>query len=153
MKIKQKTYKNLTAKQRVIATLEAKYRGDKDEVENLINTCPKKEYKQNDIEFVNQLNTLTTMAVAIECDIRGHALNYLMAIYLDHEDAADVCLQNIADIKCARDEIIKDRGGTTPLMEVSNASYNPINSVIENLIPMPNPQRVKEMKVVLKNIT
>lgn len=77
MNIKPIIYEQLTPAQRIIASIEAMARGDEKEEERLIKTCPKKLYNISDPVYAYRLEALQDMAMAVECDMRGHALDYL----------------------------------------------------------------------------
>ena len=79
-KITTSVYENLTPKQRVVASIEAESRGDAAVRKRLIQTCPKVTYRQTDAKFSETMDLLLIAAVAIECELRGHALSFLFAM-------------------------------------------------------------------------
>ncbi|GEM_PF-2410520 len=77
--IKEATYKNMSAQQRVIASMEAIARGDENERSRLSQTCPKFHYTMTDHRYCRKLEALRDMALAVEHDMRG----CILAFFLD----------------------------------------------------------------------
>jgi hypothetical protein len=83
--IKPMVYEALTPKQRVIATLEAEARDDQAEVRRLVETCPKVTYRANDARYANTMQAITTLSLALECELRGQALACAVASWQEHD--------------------------------------------------------------------
>lgn len=96
MNIKPVIYENLTTKERIIATLEANARNDEEEKARLVKTCPKKSYRITDPAYTNMMESFYHLALVVESDMRGCALNFFMLYWLAdnprvaHEDAAEL---------------------------------------------------------------
>lgn len=82
MNIKPVIYENLTTQERIIATLEANARNDEEEKAKLVRTCPKKSYRLTDPAYTNMMDALHDIALVVECDMRGCALNFFMLLWL-----------------------------------------------------------------------
>ena len=84
--IKEATYKNMSVEQRVIASMEAIARGDKNEKSRLEQTCPKFHYTMTDYRYCGKINALRDMALAVEHDIRGCILAFFdTALFYERE--------------------------------------------------------------------
>ena len=79
MKIKETIYQGLTPRQRVGAAVAALARDDNAELKRLKETCPKKQYLATDDDYAGTMTRLMTVALAVESDLRGLALDYLSA--------------------------------------------------------------------------
>ncbi len=110
MNIKSSVYESLTPRQRVIATIEAEARGDDDEVHRLVDTCPKFTFRQNDTEYSYTMVRLIALKLAIESDIRGYVIGALLSIIVEHNDALQVFLQDIANTNAAWNETMEVLG-------------------------------------------
>lgn len=81
MNIKPVIYENLTTQERIIATLEANARNDEEEKAKLVRTCPKKSYLLTDPAYTNMMEALHDIALVVESDMRGCALNFFMLMW------------------------------------------------------------------------
>lgn len=79
-KIKTKLLENLTPKQRLILAWEAKGREDEAEFSRLQDTCPRKSYTGPELTFRHSWDCIVSMSLAVEADLRGYALSWIMAI-------------------------------------------------------------------------
>ncbi|MCK6419027.1 MAG: hypothetical protein L6Q57_08865 [Alphaproteobacteria bacterium] len=83
MNISPIVYEKLSNHERIIASLEALGRNDQEEKKRLVETCPKKNYRMNDHGYCSFMEALQNMVVSVECDMRGHALNFMMLLWLE----------------------------------------------------------------------
>lgn len=105
--IAKPVYENLTAEQRVRAAVSAVARGDESEAKKLRETCPKHTYRMNESAFTDRMESLMLLSLAVECDQRGAALDFLRASYQAREiDPKDTkALLKNDDI---REDILRD---------------------------------------------
>jgi hypothetical protein len=82
--VKDKIYEDLTPHERVIATLEAEARDDAAEVRRLVATCPKRTYRGTDERYAETMRAITTLSIALECELRGYALAAAVASWQKH---------------------------------------------------------------------
>ena len=75
--IKLGIYESLTPKQRIVASIDALARGDKDEEIRLIKTCRKLNYTMRDHSYCGKMEALRDLAIAIENDMRGRIVDFL----------------------------------------------------------------------------
>ncbi len=78
-KLPDKHYRNLTSRQRFIATWEAIGRGDDAEAKRLQDTAPNFTYSSADHVIRHSWDAVLAIGLAVESDIRGHALTAQMA--------------------------------------------------------------------------
>ena len=93
-KIASTVYEDLTPRQRVIASVEAEARGDQDERQRLMSSCPRLNYCRTDAAYSDAMERLMRMALAVEADLRGAALSFLIAVRADPKNA-HIFLQSI----------------------------------------------------------
>lgn len=67
-------YTTLTGAERTAVALAALARGDDAELARLKATCPRLLYKMTDPDYSDRVQTLLTLTLATECDLRGWAL-------------------------------------------------------------------------------
>lgn len=144
--IKNTVYENLTHRQRIIATIEAEARGDSEEVQKLVKTCPKKTYRENDAEYSDKMQAIYYMEMAVECNRRGVALMFLLAAKYEKYDTASVFLQKLSDIQAAWDGTLEALGIRPEIMaKVMPKSYLFLD-LLGELLPEPDDEKVKEMQ-------
>jgi len=144
--IKPAIYETLTPRQRVIATIEAEAREDEDEVRRLVATCPKNTYSQNDAAYTDMMMKLAGMSVAIECDTRGHVIGALLAIIMEHDDALQVFLQNIANIRAAWHGTLAGLGIEPDIMEKAAPLQHTGMEFVIDLVPEPDAETVEKFR-------
>jgi len=146
MKIKPKIYESLTINQRIITAIEAITRGDKDEADFLLKTCPKEElanYKRN---YNNYINRIRLISLSIENYIQSNILDYLFFLRSGLRKDFNISLQNISDIKCAGYQLFKDMGlSETTIEKLSPAHHFTIETLL-NIAPEPDLNRVKTIR-------
>ena len=135
MNIKPAVYESLTPRQRVIATIEAEARGDDDEVNRLVKTCPKKTYSQADAAYTDTMIKLWALSAAIECDIRGNIIGFLVSVLMERESTVDIFLQRIANTQAAWDEMLNGIGIDPDSMSKAGIPPHPIFEIIAEHIP------------------
>ena len=144
MNLKLTLYDSLTPMQRVIATIEAEARDDTTEVERLVKSCPKKTYSMNDSAYTDRLSYLMTMALAIECHIRGETIGFWIALNRDRSDYAQQFLQNIANFQAAWHQTLNDYGIDPETMAKAGAPQHGAFEFLSDLMPEPNVDNVRD---------
>lgn len=142
MNIKPSVYESLTVRQRVIATIEAEARGDDDEVLRLRDTCPKYTYRQADAEYSHAMLRIVVHSVAVESDIRGNIIGACMAMLMDHDEALQKFLQNIANIRAAWCAVMQERGIEPDVMKKFSPPTHFSADLIYDLLPKPDEKAV-----------
>lgn len=150
-KIGSKIYETLTPRQRLVACVEAEARGDEDEKDRLIATCPRKTYEMYDIEFSNAMDSLVGAALATEGDLRGCLLGYLVASRVDPQ-IASTFLQEFANIRSAWKIAINALGIDAKTMERAGPAPCPYFELINDLVPEPDCQETEKLAAVLSDI-
>lgn len=146
MKLKPIVYENLTIRERIIASVEALARGDMDERQRLISTCPKKTVTQTDPAYSDVMERLMFMALAVQCDLRTEAICFQFAIKL--EEPFDIFLQRMADIQAAWHQILEEYGIDPASMDKATRPPHPIVDLLMDLVNAaePDPEKTKEYK-------
>lgn len=145
MKIKPTIYENLTPRQRIIAVIEAQARKDDNEIQTLINTCPKKTYTWGDAEYSHTMQKLLIMTLLIESDMRGYALGVMACLMKDH-DATEMFLQKMSDTQAAWEGTLKNMGINPETMQRANIGLeNPMVNVLREILPEPDAEAVKNL--------
>lgn len=145
--LKNNIYENLSFQERIIASVEAKARGDDNEIKRLIKTCPKRSYRCTDSNYSDRMDRLFLMQIAIECDLMRHALNYLCF-------TCDEGLQSFTDTHTAWAEFLSDQGIKIERMdEIAQEMRHPI---IENMLKIlnntPNLEYVSTYKEAMNDL-
>ena len=148
MKIKPVIYENLTHRQRIIASVEAAGRQDRQEITRLVKSCAKKNYIQTDAAYSEVMDALMTVALYVECDLRGHALLYVAALNND-SDLSGQALQNIANTQAAWHEKLKDMGINPKIMKQAAAPSHPTIEIIMGFCPEPELEQVKYYRHII----
>ena len=143
--IKHMVYESLTPRQRIIASIEALARGDEEEKSRLVESCPKKNYRQNDAEFADKMGALMTLMLAVECDLRGSVLGFFLALRTEPKSVHEI-LQNIADIQAAWEEFISSLGIDPETMAKAAPPFGAFLELIDGLLPDPDHDNV-EIKI------
>lgn len=147
--IKPFVYENLTAKQRVIAAMNAEARGDREELQRLVRTCPKKSYQMNDAEFSDTMQNLFATSMAVELDLARAAVRYLFLCWLD-KDPPPHLLNGMAVIQAAWDEEVSEMGLDPQTMAKAGC---PRDWIIDQLIDQAEPPDPEEVKLLRHQIT
>jgi hypothetical protein len=139
MQIKPQIYENLTAQQRLIATIEAEARHDRIEVIKLVKSCPKMRYMQNDAAYSEQMQGLMLASAAVALDLSNNAIDLLIA----KEHGSDIMptIGTMASIRDAWHLVLKERGFDPVSVE---KAFMPQHQLIERLLdgsisPLPMP--------------
>lgn len=158
-KLNNKVYENLGVKERIIASVEAKARGDDNEVTRLIKTCPKMRYNCTDPEYADRMNNLFIIQMALECDLMRHALSYLLAVFTGAttEIMAKVeahALQTFADCHAAWQEFLDDNGLKLESMNkiIEDMRHPIVVSMLENPLQEPNREGIDYCKEIYNQI-
>lgn len=139
MQIKPIIYESLTPRQRIIATIDAEARGDKEEVQRLVQTCQKKNYRENDAAYGETIQNLMYVALGVECELSRNALAFMTAIYLDYGIMKEY-LQNIIDIRTAWHETLESMGISPESMDKANPLKSSTSATLIEVLPLPKPK-------------
>jgi len=136
-KIASSVYENLTIRQRVIACIEAQARGDRDERERLISSCPKFTYHQTDARFSGKMETLILLALAVEADLRECVLRFFVMLKFE-PDSSGRFLQDFANIREAWKMTVRTMGIDEKSMALAGPPSSLVFELVEALLPEPN---------------
>lgn len=136
-KIASSVYENLTIRQRVIACIEAEARGDGDERERLISSCPKLTYQQTDARFSGTMEKLMDLAVAVESDLRECVLKFFVIEKVE-PDSSGRLLQDFANIREAWKMTVRSMGIDEKSMALAGPPSSLVFEMVEALLPEPN---------------
>lgn len=143
MNLKSSLYDALTPIQRIICTIEAEARHDTAEVERLVTSCPKKNYRMNDDVYTDRLSTLMTMALALECHIRGETIGFWIALDRERDEYAQLFLQSIADLQASWHQTLHDFGIDPETMAKAGPPQHGAIDFLSDLMPEPNMDNVR----------
>ena len=139
-KLKDKAYYDLSTRERIIASVEASARGDENEIQKLIKTCPRKNYSSTDFSYSKRMDYLFTMQMAVECDITSKTLDYIFAVLAmmdkDLEKAIyieEYSIQYITDIYTAWNEFLTDNGINIKTMDkmIDNTRHPYVKNILK----------------------
>ena len=150
-KIASQVYKDLTARQRIIASIEAAARGDETERRRLITSCPKKTYVQTDLEFSESMEKLMVLGMAVECDLRECGLGFFVGLRVDPKNAFKF-LQNYSDIKAAWKIAVSEMGIDPEAMKKAGPPASPILEMIDGLVPAPDRKKAEKLAADMRKI-
>jgi hypothetical protein len=139
-KIAPSVYESLTIRQRVIASIEAEARGDGDERQRLISSCPKLIYHQTDARFSEMMEKLMGLAMAVEADLRECVLKFLVIGKLMPETSGRF-LQDFANIREAWKVTVRTMGIDEKSMALAGPPSSLVFEMVEALLPEPNTNR------------
>jgi hypothetical protein len=146
MNIRGTVYEALSPRQRIIAAIDAIARDDAAEVERLKSTCPIKTYRQRDAAFSDTMEALLGTGLAVEADLRGTALWWLLVRAIPED--SDALLKNMAAIEAAWLALLADMGITSPT--AAAPPRHPLVVALLAIAPAPESERVAENYAVLK---
>ncbi len=109
MNIKPAVYEHLTPPQRVLATLEAKARGDKGEADHLMAACPIKPYRMTDLAYADTIKAIEYMTLYVENTLCGHSL-YFAFFGKNKSDDCFVSLRYMLTLHTAWREALEAHG-------------------------------------------
>lgn len=146
MKLKTIVYENLTVRERIIASVEALARGDMDERQRLISSCPKKTVTQTDPAYADVMERLMYMALAVQCDLRTEAICFQFA--LKAEEPFDIFLRRMASIQAAWHQTLEEYGIDPASMDKATRPPHPIVDLLMDLVGAvePDPEKTEEYK-------
>jgi len=101
---------HLTAKQRISLSFEAQAREDEAEFQRLADTCPRKSYTGPDLAFRKSWDAIVSLSLATECDLRGHALSWLMAMRAREYEMAQQILEKMQSVESAWVNLLREAG-------------------------------------------
>jgi hypothetical protein len=108
MNIPAKIYSNLSTPERIRAAVLASARDDKEELQILKETCPKKAFLMTDPEYTHGVVNLFSLLLGLELDLAFCALDFQMAgTKWDFQESA---LKAAASIVVALDQLIAEMG-------------------------------------------
>ena len=85
------------------------------------------------------------MAMAVECDLRGCMLGFLIAVNVEPEEAKGF-LQSFANAQAAWNAIIADMGISAEAMKKAGPPESPFLEFLDELLPEPEVAEVAELK-------
>lgn len=132
MKLKPIVYENLTPGERIVASVEALARGDMDERQRLISSCPKKTVTQTDPAYSDVMERLIYMALAVQCDLRTEAICFQFA--LKAEEPFDMFLRRMASIQAAWHQTLEEYGIDPTSMNKATRPPHPIVDLLMDLV-------------------
>jgi hypothetical protein len=125
VKIPSTIYEALTPAQRVIAAVAAQARDDDEELERLKVTCPKVTYRGTDDAYAGTMSRLMTLSLAVEADLRGLVIDFLLAVLREEKlEVREALLVEIASIQTAFEEVLVERGISVEDMERAGARHH-----------------------------
>ena len=144
-KIAATVYDDLTPRQRIVASIEAEARHDEGEKRRLITSCPKVTYSSTDARFSETMEKLFSLAMAVEADLRGFALAFLIGVRVDPKNAIQL-LQPYADLRAAWNSVISEMGIDPKSMKLAGPPQSPVFDLIADIIPKPNKKQSKVLE-------
>lgn len=102
-------YENLTARQRVIATIEAEARNDEEEVQRLIKSCPKITVRQNDSAYSDTLDMLIHVDILMQRNMLMMGMCHFFMLPRD-EEVGNKFAQKAANMEAAWRQVIEEKG-------------------------------------------
>ncbi|MGR3290540.1 MAG: hypothetical protein ACU0C9_05020, partial [Paracoccaceae bacterium] len=131
--------------------IEAEARSDEDEKRRLIQTCPKVTYVSTDACFSGPMEKVFGLAMAVECDLRGFALAFFVAIRLDPKNAIQI-LQPYADLRAAWEATLSEMGINPEAMKIAGPPTSSYFELIDDLIPDPDRKKSEELATEMKEL-
>jgi len=101
---------HLTAKQRISLSFEAQAREDEAEFQRLADTCPRKIYSGPDLAFHKSWDAIISLSIATECDLRGYALSWLIAVRAKDYETARQILEKMQAVNLAWVNLLREVG-------------------------------------------
>jgi hypothetical protein len=132
-KINENLLEHLTPRQRLCLAFEARARGDEAEFSRLGDTCPRKTYSGPDLAFRGSWDAITGASLATECDLRGFALSWLMAVRAREMETAHEILAKMESVNHAWETILKEAGLSDKAIEAARPETH---FVVESLLGM-----------------
>ena len=142
MSLKPAIYESLSAPQRVIATIEALARGDREEEQRLTESCPFKTYRQRDAAFSDTMDSLIAMSIAVELDLTACALSFLALARHPEEQLEH--LQKMANIQGGWLAVLDELGTRPDAMLGSGPPRHCIVTYLLTVIPECDPDPTKD---------
>lgn len=102
-------YENLTARQRVIATIEAEARDDKEEVQRLAKSCPKITVRRNDPAYSDTLDMLIYVDILMQRNMLMMGMWHFFMLPR-HEEVGNMYAQKAANMEEAWRQVIEEKG-------------------------------------------
>lgn len=132
-KLNAKLFENLTSKQRFVLAWEATARGDEAELGRLQDTVPVRTYSGQDLVFRRSWDSIVSISLAVEADLRGNALNWLMAIRAQETALAEKTLKSMIIIDTWWRELLKETGLSDAAIKAANPERHPM---VETLLSL-----------------
>jgi len=135
-------YDNLPPKLRLVACIEALARGDEEERELLIRSCPKFTYTQPDTRFMDTLESLMGLAISVEADLKEFLLRFYVSIRIE-AGLSRKCLQDFADHREAWHMTLNAMGIDKETMALAGPPSSPVFELFEDLLPSPEAKQAE----------
>ena len=110
MTIPTEIYSNLSAAERIRAAVSAQARNDEGEFRNLVETCPRKYYRTIDADFINGMEKIQTLSLAIEASFLEQALEFMIASKLEDHESVQSVLIAVASLATAWSTLLEELG-------------------------------------------
>ena len=150
-------YRTLTAEERIIASVEANARDDENEIEKLIQTCPRKNYKSTDRAYSQRMDYLFAIQMAVEADLTQNALDYAVMNFIDIDPKKAVFVQEkarqrIIDIQTAWHGFLEDKGINPETMDqmAMKMRHPYLNMLLDCTLCIPDDEIVKTYRDVFE---
>jgi hypothetical protein len=121
-----KYYKNLTSRQRFVATWEAIGRDDEVEKNRLMDTAPSFSYSAADHVIRDSWDSVIAVSLAIEADIRGYALTAQMAHQAGLTKITIAALKKMKKLDAAWVGLLKEMGLSDVAIRAARPDPHPL---------------------------
>ncbi|MBU0992252.1 MAG: hypothetical protein KJ737_07130 [Proteobacteria bacterium] len=134
-KFNENLFSHLTPKQRICLAFEAQARGDEAEYSRLTDTCPRKTYSGPDLMFRGSWDAITGFSLATECDLRGYALSWLMAIRAGETETAHDILGKMESVNKAWIDMLKEAGLSDKAIKAARPASHFVVETLLSMVP------------------
>lgn len=138
-----KYYKNLTSRQRFIATWEAIGRDDEVEKKRLMDTTPSFSYSAADHVIRDSWDSVIAVSLGVEADIRGYALECIMELRSGETDLAISSMEKIKTLDASWNSLLQEIGLSHDAIRAARPQPHPfvehLLSIVQNYEPENDP--------------
>lgn len=110
MTIPAEIHASLSPSARIRASVSAIARGDDEELKTLAETCPRKTYRQADTAFLDRMEGIIKLSMAVTADLQGLALDFFIAARVEDAESMKTALVVLASVEAAWQTILSDLG-------------------------------------------
>jgi len=132
MTIPNEIHARLSASERIRAAVAAMARGDDEELQTLKTTCPKKTFVMTDPAYAEGMQRLLALAMAVESDLQGMALDFFLASRGEDHETVDEVMTAVASLETAWGDFLAELG--IPRREMAEAGpprHRGVKSIIQ----------------------